>query len=619
MSLSLKKTTDLISHIEKEAGRCAPARKALLDQINHWYEVYEMDPTSLKRNIPFPGASACFQPLLFEETKLMYGKLWAMQFKHRPLLSISPTEFQPDDIILNITSELQHSLDHILFNEIKIREKCMPITLEGLITGMAVGYVPWRVDRRMLPVHAPGRSQPLMLPQVTYANPDLQHVPLAHCHWPPEARTIEDTRWFSIDRYYTDDELLEYAASNPDTVDKKAVLEIIQGGTDNPSEWQQKYGELIDMPSSQSPHYHFIEWWGWHREGKNMPMLYNIVYHANTLKAILSEINPYDDHQYPIAVWNFFSRPGKMLGIGTGRLLTDLNESLNEIWNQRVNAGRIANTKVFKVRKGCGLKPSDKIWPGKRLYLTSPANDVTEMDFGDVKQSSYADASDIWATADRVTSLNQLMRGNEAASHPTASGTLSLINISEENISIIGDNLRIFWSRVGRLVYSRIRQFSPPTKLLPSLPPDQGALFLEALGSEKIAFDLAAADERINPEAERQKLSTAYQMFTGYYQALIQYAELISNPDTPPAMALVAYKAAGALTMFMKRIGRNLDLKGFEQFLVEDFNAPAQQQRIPSLPSNASGGAQGESSQLPAQTPSGDSNGGGLFPRAVAG
>jgi hypothetical protein len=346
--------------------------------------------------------------------------------------------------------------------------------------------------------------------------------------------------------------------------------------------------------------------------------MYNILYHANTKTPIISEPNPYEDHQYPFAMWSLFPRPGKMLGIGVGRLLTDLNESLNEIWNQRVNAGRIANTHVFKVRKGSGLRPTDKIYPGKRLYLTNPQTDVLEMPIGDVKQSSYADASDIWAIADRVSSLNELMRGNESAARPTASGTLSLINISEENISIIGDNLRVFWSRAGRLIYSRLRQYASPQKLLPSIPASQGSLFLEALGSDKIVFDLAAADERINPEAERQKLSTAYQMYAGYYQTLLQYAQLIASPEIPPLMKTIAANAGRAMTQFMKRIGRNLNLQGFEEFLVEDFDAAQGPQGVPALPPNAAGGVPAGEGGLSPGGPTG-AEAGGVFPRAIAG
>jgi hypothetical protein len=348
-----------------------------------------------------------------------------------------------------------------------------------------------------------------------------------------------------------------------------------------------------------------------------MPVMYNILYHIGTRTCVLNQINPYDDHSYPFAVWNFFPRPNKILGIGIGRLLTDLNNSLNEIWNQRIDAGRIANTKVFKVRKGAGLKPSEKIYPGKRLFLTNPATDVLEMNFGDVKQSSYADEKDIWGIADRIVSSNEYQRGNQTISRPNASGQLALIQISEENISVIGDGLRIFWSRVGRLIYSRTRQYAAPDKLIRSLPPGEAAMFLESLGSDRITFDLAAADERLNPEAERQKLSTAYQMYTGYYQALIQYAQLVSNPQMPPLIQAIAVKASLALTQFMKRIGRNLNLKGFEEFLVEDVYANQQPgiQNPAGQPNQLSAGGEPGLSQ---EGPGGQLGERGVYPRLVA-
>jgi hypothetical protein len=618
--ISKKNLPHLISHIERERARCEPARTALRKQILTWYKLFEMDNTELKRNIPFQGASHACQPLLWEETKLLYGKLWAMQFKHRPLLSAFPTAMAPSKEVVDITLEIQHSLDHILYNEIEVRRKTMPITLEGLLCGMGVAHVPYRVETKTIPVYVPGKDKPSLFPQVTYANPDIQHVPLAHCGWPPEASTLETARWFFRDVWLSPDELIEMTYD--ENVDRKAVFEILDQGSDNESEWDQMLGEMINFPSHNSPHVRLMDWWGWYRNPDvktAMPMMYNVVLHPGTRKAILNQYNPYEDQNYPFAIWNFFPRPNKLLGIGVGRLLTDLNASLNEIWNQRVNAGRIANTKVFKIRKGSGLGPKDKIYPGKRLYLVNPATDVMEMAFGDVKQSAYADETNIWGVADRIVSVNEYQRGNQTISRPNASGQMALLNIAEENISIIGDNLRVFWSRIGRLLYSRSKQFAPPEKLLPSYPADQAAMFLEALGSKKITFDLAAADERINPEAERQKLATAYQMYTGYYQTLLQYGQLIASPEMPPLIKTIAVKASLAMTRFMKRIGRNLNLKGFEEFLVEDIYGADTESRIPATAGPTGPNPAGGEPRLPQGSAPGQLGAGGPYPRAVAG
>ena len=616
--ISKKQLPLLISHIEAERSRCGPAHDALLKDITTWYKLFEMDNKKLKRNIPFQGASHAVQPLIFEETKLLYGKLWAMQFRHRPLLAATPTAFEPQQDIIEATQNIQHSLDHLMYNEVEVRRKTMPITLEGLLCGAGVAYIPFLHERKLLPVRIPGKEEAELMPQTTYFNADLQHTPLAHCWWPPEAPSLERTRWFSRDLWISPDELVEMAQS--EDVDKENVFKIISGGTDNPSSWAQSLGDMINMPMDNSPNHKVVDWWGWYRdpEQKQLPCMYNVLYHPGTRLSILSRVNPFDDHSYPFAIWNYFPRPNKILGIGIGRLLTDMNDSLNEIWNQRVNAGRIANTKVFKVRKGSGLKPSDKIYPGKRLYLTNPATDVMEMDFGDVKPSAYADEKDIWAIADRVSSTGESQRGNQTISRPNASGQLALLEIAEENISIIGDNLRIFWSRVGRLIYSRTRQFHPSTKLLPKMEESEAVIILEALGSKRITFDLAAADERMNPEAERQKLSTAYQMFTGYYETLLQYGQIISNPQVPPLLQTIALKASLALTQFMKRIGRNLNLKGFEQFLVEDFDATASQPGVPSLPTNTNQGAAGGQSGVPPPSADGNLGTGDIYPRAIA-
>jgi len=569
-STSLKEL--LASHIETERARVQPGMHQLREAAKGWYKTFEMDSNRLKSSIPFQGATAIFLPLLFEQTKLTYGKLWSILFRHRPLLQVLALDYNATKLFVEAASQTEHSLDNILHSEIRVREKLMPVLLDGIICGTSFAHIPFRKDLKMIPMRLPGVDEDDLdlIPTVTYAGADIEHIPLMHMTWPPEAPSIEKARWMEVDKFYSADELLELVELDL-LAEKDAVWDIIQGGSDQPSEWDQLSMELMKAGTYHTPQFHLKDWWGWFRdpEKKELPRLYNVIQHPASKKILNVRYNPYDDQSYPFVNWSFFPRPGKILGIGAGRLLTSPNEALNEIWNQRINAGRIANSKMFKIRRGAGIKPSEKLYPGKRIYLTNPATDIMEMSFGDVKQSSYADSQDIVSWADRVMSTGGYARGEEQISRPNASGQMSLIGITNENISIIGDGLRIFLGRLGRLVYSRYRQFASAEKLLPSFSPETAALFLPAMSPDRLVFDLAAADERINEEADRQKLTAAYQMYTGYYEALIKYAELIDSPDAPPTMKMTAMKASMALTEFMKRIGRNLNLQGFETFLVE--------------------------------------------------
>lgn len=579
----------LISHSENEISRNKPARDKLLKDLDKWRRTFELDDTELKAHLPFSGANAIFLPLLYEETKLLYGKLYQMLFKYRPLLAVTPTG-KADINSVFLTEQLQSGLDEVMYQDIQIRKKVVSPLLEGALTGLSVVHIPFKSQMKMFPVGM--GDQQTWIPQLSFRGADVEYVPLDHFLWPVEASCIEDARWCMRLIHLTSDQLLEYWAMDMFNQPRRN-LDLVLKGTEDISPFIKNITSIEGEEISRSPTIQLADWWGMVKfRGEPLPRMMNLIYHRGTRIALKADYNEYEDQEYPFATWNFLPRPGRLLGMGIGRLISSINEGINEIATQRVNAGRIANTKIFKIRKGSGIKPSQKFYPGMRLTLQN-MGDIAEMQMGDVKQSSYADENSLVGWADRVLSAVPYSRGQQdrGAYRPNASGQMALINIANDNIDFIADGLRYFMGRIGRLVYSRNHQYMPEGRIFQGLDlPGGAAIFLPSLSTSQLSFDLASADERVNEEAERQKLSTAYQMYTGYYQTVIGYLQAAENPQMPPMTKQAALDAVGAFTELMRRIGRNLNLKGFEQFLVE---VPIAAQGPPSVPRSLPGTQQG--------------------------
>jgi len=105
---------------------------------------------------------------------------------------------------------------------------------------------------------------------------------------------------------------------------------------------------------------------------------------------------------------------GRWLGIGLGEDLDQLQSSINETFNIRLNSARTKQLGIWKYRKGAGIKPHEirQLYANMGIGVTR-MDDLEELRTEDIKPSSYRDTEEAYLWAQRMTGAWEMSRGEQ--------------------------------------------------------------------------------------------------------------------------------------------------------------------------------------------------------------
>ena len=153
-------------------------------------------------------------------------------------------------------------------------------------------------------------------------------------------------------------------------------------------------------------------------------------------------IKPYEECRYR----KLF---GRWDGRGIGEMLIPLQRYLNETVNLRINAARIAQLGLFKVRKGSGITRQllKSLISGGAIPVTR-MEDIAELRTPDIKESSYRDEETTYNWAQKVTGAFDVSRGEGLPASQPATTAMLQEKGSKSGFNLIQENLGMFLSRV---------------------------------------------------------------------------------------------------------------------------------------------------------------------------
>ena len=153
-------------------------------------------------------------------------------------------------------------------------------------------------------------------------------------------------------------------------------------------------------------------------------------------------IKPYEECRYR----KLF---GRWDGRGIGEMLIPLQRYLNETVNLRINAARIAQLGLFKVRKGSGITRQllKSLISGGAIPVTR-MEDIAELRVPDIKESSYRDEETTYNWAQKVTGAFDVSRGEGLPASQPATTAMLQEKGSKSGFNLIQESLGMFLSRV---------------------------------------------------------------------------------------------------------------------------------------------------------------------------
>jgi len=140
---------------------------------------------------------------------------------------------------------------------------------------------------------------------------------------------------------------------------------------------------------------------------------------------------------------------GRWHGRGVGEILLGLQSYLNEVVNLRMNLNRIAQTGLFKIRKGSGITQQllNSLVSGGAIPVTR-MDDIEELRMTPSSPASYQDEDRGYIWSQRVTGAWEIGRGETLpASLPATTAVLQERGM-RSGMDLLQENLGMFLSRV---------------------------------------------------------------------------------------------------------------------------------------------------------------------------
>ncbi len=246
--------------------------------------------------------------------------------------------------------------------------------------------------------------------------PSIKHVPLLNCYIDPTATSIQDAPSFIVKWLIPKAEAMKLSVFKGKLEDVEGIKRVTQM-EDKDQQFVQQY--LTNQGGDIRHEEEMI--WVWLRvgplpkghadEGKEGE-IWAIGSKRDNFKVMTMRKSPFKHGKRPFEECWYRRVLGRWYGIGIGEDLRDLQRYVNTVVNQRIDNAEIVQHKMFLYRKGAGIDPRMLIArPGGAIPVNDPASDIRELEYTDIRQSSYTDEQNIYRLAQQVTSAFDIIRG----------------------------------------------------------------------------------------------------------------------------------------------------------------------------------------------------------------
>lgn len=327
-------------------------------------------------------------------------------------------------------------------------------------------------------------------------------------------------------------------------------------------------------------------------DGDGYPEAYAAMLHERSGTWLRFKPNPYDQGERPFFKATLVEQEGKFDGKGLPQQLLDYQEEASTIHNQRRDNNHLANTVMFKARRGSGVQAKEKVYPG-RIFLVTDVNDLAPFTAGTAANSTVQEEQLTILLAEKRIGLSDLTLGRENSplGRAAAATVMALmqenarrfefeIQLLNEALSMQGRQNLMLWQTHG---LPQPEQKASPEKVLDA----QSAALVRELMHEKEAIyvSLNVATAAVNREVSKQASNEMALRVEHYADKMLEYGQMLINPQVPAPAKQIFLRVLEGLDTAMKRVFSSHETYDLEDALVAEQLAallsPQAQAQIP--------------------------------------
>jgi hypothetical protein len=535
----------LSSYISEQLNINQKNRTDMLDRLYQFRESWKnFEQAGL--NIDIDGQHNEHIPLIFEKGKALHARIYSAVMSVEPPFVLLPkkavdekTKKSKEDLVRWVVSDYMNRGDGIaietdkdiwnfVFDGTSIVKHYWDRDVRKFVDVISEPKLPYELDENGQLVMDEKEEEK---ESVEYDGPMMKIVSLEDLYITgPRAEGIDDADMVAHRQYYSKSDIIKGANLGffmKDAVDKVLSYQPSVGektrGWDTALAQQESRIAGLNSDDGGIPTYTIHECYLRYDIDKD-GIDEEIVVWRDWVSGIIMRITYLDrvsaTGKRPFVLKKLIPMSGTPYGLGFGEILFGINNLLDYIANQRLDAGTFNTFPWFVYRAGSGLQDSDiRIGPGKGI----PVDNVQDIAFPRVNGNpayGFQEESLIQGYADGASSINKLAQGQVGGQGiaRTATGAASLISELNTNLDIFIRRYQFGFRKSLRIVDKQCQDLLPLGLEYRVIGMDQtGAVNRRFTDREAIKFDcdydLVGNSVNSNPAIERD---TAVQ--------LLQYA-----------------------------------------------------------------------------------------------
>ena len=551
--LSEARLGELRRYIGSEIEAVRLGRDVMEREWEQAHEDYEADAPASPRNFPFEGACKIVVPTIATTCDAIFARIMNTVFALRPLWTIQPLSSRWAGHAKPTENFLEWAQQYVL----RMYDVAWPWWFETVKMGTGFIKMPYVNDVRRQLTYMPDGS--LDYDRVIYhLGPKPEYLAIQDAYLPDGDWDVQTAPWVANKFRLTKGQL---ASRKKPPFSYEGIDRLQPMGSKDSIRQRRDQLEGFERTTPYELYELFEVWMDWdvNDDGLDEPIV--VTYDAAS-DTILRVINNYYVAGYrPYHKSTFMQREGRAYGVGVARMLRQIAEGITTQFRQFIDNATLANVRIWKGKRGSGLRKDMKLYPGKLILLNDP-NDLQPEAMGEIYTSQLNVLGSLRETAERRTGLSDVHLGIESprvVNRMPATNMLSILQEGSRRFDLTIKDIRHSLAQVGESALREYQQFHPlgvPYNVLG----EEGRLVEEVWQVPREPFKgqlsviVTATSQSNNRELEKQSLQQLMTILGQYYEKMLELAVIVSNPNTPGAARELAIQIVDAAGEGVRRL-----------------------------------------------------------------
>lgn len=536
------KRNELARYLKQQWDRAKSARQSQVDgDYARWTKAYYATPLEEIRTVPFYKASNMVVPVI---------RIYCDTFMARTLNLIFATK--PVYILDAVPKELQEAAQLYLNKKAECEwfhyRLVRALVMGGNKNGTAIIKTPWVEKTTIDVINSGGFMQEQSY--TYFAGPESRVVPFDDFYvYPITAEFMDDVEITFHRVRYTE----ERARRLRDTLLRFGDPDLLDSYFQTPRDVQRD--ETRSDAGVVDPHIrelHVIECGLEYAISNDPDKTYNIIASIEEFSGDLLDVyyNPHPRNMSIYTDYRPFPRESLFYGESLAQILSQAQEEVSSIHNERRDNSMIANAPVFKRRSGSLVpNPSTNWYPGK-VFDLEDMDDLDMLNVGRDYTPMIQHEDYVFNLAERLSGIGEIQQGvssgqiSKRGVYNTV-GTIAMVQEGNQRQDTNMRDVRMVLAAIGKQAMRLQASFGQDDPFIQTFDQDVQQQIRAALqyfnsdAARYANFQVKASDAGVNKEIDRMNLMQTAQVLSNYGGTVQQLAVQLLNPQLNPGLRMI--------------------------------------------------------------------------------